>query len=26
MREIVINTGPIIALSAATGSLTWMDL
>lgn len=26
MREIVINTGPIIALSAAIGSLTWMGL
>jgi len=24
MREIVINTGPIIALVAATGSLSWM--
>lgn len=24
MREIVINTGPIIALVAATGSLSWL--
>lgn len=24
MREIVINTGPIIALMAATGSLSWL--
>jgi predicted nucleic acid-binding protein len=25
MREIVINTGPIIALVAATGSLNWLS-
>lgn len=24
MREIVINTGPVIALGAATGSLSWL--
>lgn len=24
MREIVINTGPVIALVAATGSLNWL--
>jgi len=24
MREIIINTGPIIALTAAVGSLSWM--
>ena len=25
MREFVINTGPIIALVAATGSLKWLS-